>query len=103
MRQNGRGFLLLKMLMFLFLDSELQFLVLYCVLLIPNYSFLVLYCVLLIPNYSFLVLYCILLIPNYSFLVLNCESGFLTTVLVLICGTAAPGPELLTRVLSCGL
>ncbi len=35
------------------LDSELQFLVLYWVLLIPNYSFLVLYCVLLIPNYSF--------------------------------------------------
>ncbi len=71
---------------------------------------LVLYCVLLIPNYSFLVLYCVLLIPNYRFLVLNCESGFSTTVLVLICGQQPQSPnntdsslELWTVVLGCRL
>ncbi len=112
MSQYGRGFSLLKMLMFFFLglcilDSELrvQCLVLYCVLLIPHYS--VWFCTVyswvrttvsgsvLYPidsELQFLVLYCVLLIFNYSFLVLNCEFWvFNYSPIVLICGLQPQG------------
>jgi hypothetical protein len=85
------------------LDSELQCLVLYCVLLIPNYSFW--FCTV---SYWFLTtasgpVLCTLDSelqfsgPELWIWVFNHSS------IVLICGTAASGPEHLTRVLSCGL